>query len=253
MRNHANKLAILLLFPVACLAQGGTLGGNGIMSGSAQFGAGAGGGTTVAYEAENSAFLNFGTSCTFSITLGGASTTRAVAAMLYVNGSGGPGAFTTLTVGSSTLTLVSGTSQSVSNDYSYIFAGTTSLTGAQTVTITWTTAQYAICGAISATGVNQTTPVINGTGNCGTASPALSQSITSSSGDLTFSVFGYSGGGVTATTNQAQKWENDGTSHSVNDFAYGDIGPGTGTTTHTWTLSSSGYSACISGADFEHA
>lgn len=38
MHRYANKLAVLLLFPVACLAQGGIIGGSGGIGGNAQIG-----------------------------------------------------------------------------------------------------------------------------------------------------------------------------------------------------------------------
>lgn len=40
MHRYANKLAVLLLFPIACLAQGGIIGGSGRIGGSGMVGAG---------------------------------------------------------------------------------------------------------------------------------------------------------------------------------------------------------------------
>jgi len=124
----------------------------------------------------------------------------------------------------------------------------TSLTGAQTVAIAWTTNEFGDFGAISATGVNQATPFNNGTsvGYNGSASNA-SLTITSRGGDMTSTVLCAAPGTLTPTSNQSEKWSD---SEGSGTIGAGDVGPGTGTTTHTWTASFTYYA--LSGANFLH-
>jgi hypothetical protein len=118
--------------------------------------------------------------------------------------------------------------------------------GSQTATVSWTTAMNVDIGVITVTGADQTTPVTNGAfvaSNSSTAATSLT--IVSNGGDLTASV-GLSGNvWVTPFTNQTLKWGVDSAA------AGGDIGPGTGTTTHTWTDQFGGQAHSVSGANFK--
>jgi hypothetical protein len=69
--------------------------------------------------------------------------------------------------------------------------------------------------------------------------------VTSSSGDLTATVATTSNAWVAPFTNQALKWGPDSSSVA------GDVGPGTGTTTHTWMGQFFGEIHAVSGANFK--
>lgn len=105
-------------------------------------------------------------------------------------------------------------------------------TGAQTISITWTNNQRFAVAAVSFTGVDQTTPFNHGTFNGG---GGTSLSVTSTSGDLTTTGV-WASDGSAATTNQTKETF---TGTSIVGVAV-DIGPGTGTTTHTWNTASFG-------------
>jgi hypothetical protein len=92
--------------------------------------------------------------------------------------------------------------------------------------------------------VDQTTPCVNGNFNTGGASPKSLQ-VTSLNGDLTFTIQG--NGQATGSTNQTLKWSSNAGSY----YGNGDIGPGTGTTTHTWTVTG-GTNVHIAGANFKN-
>jgi hypothetical protein len=105
-------------------------------------------------------------------------------------------------------------------------------------------------GVITVSGADQSTPVINGTFIAtGSAPAAMSLTITSNPGDLTASVALTSSTWVSPFTNQILKWGLD----SSASVAGGDIGPGTGTTTHTWTEQWTGSPSSASGANFKTA
>jgi hypothetical protein len=119
--------------------------------------------------------------------------------------------------------------------------------GSQTATVSWTTAMDADVAVITASGVDQTTPVTNGTFLATAAAPGLTSSltITSNPGDLTASVAATNGTWATPFTNQLKKWGIDSSEMG------GDIGRGAGTTTHTWTDTWTGTGRTISGANFK--
>jgi len=103
-------------------------------------------------------------------------------------------------------------------------------TGSQTCTASWTTSVSASMGVITATAVDQTTPTNNGNAvDCGFAS-TCALAVTSTSGDRTVTL-----GGVSAS-DSAQTTDRD---LRQSDFGSMDTGPGTGTTTHTWSHASS--------------
>ena len=104
-------------------------------------------------------------------------------------------------------------------------------------------------GVITVSGADQATPCTNGTFAASNSTPALTTSVTiaSNSGDLTASV-GFTGGAwVTPFTDQTLKWGIDSSA------AGGDIGPGTGATTHTWTDQYYFQIHTVSGANFRAA
>jgi hypothetical protein len=120
--------------------------------------------------------------------------------------------------------------------------------GSQTATMSWTgNINNATLGVVTASGVDQTTPMNNGNFSTGTTI-GTSLTITSTNGDLTLDTAGtlsqqFTGG------NQTAKW-ND----TVAAYGAGSIGPepGTGTTTHTWTQTLAG-TWTQSGANFKQA
>lgn len=117
-----------------------------------------------------------------------------------------------------------------------IFGQKTTLTGAQTVTISWATLARAIAGLVSASGVDQTTVFNNGTFVTG-ASTTPSLSVTSTSGDMTFAGEGNDAGGDSSPS-QTSQWlavlDADGIRASSGSTA------GTGTATHSWTIAAGG-------------
>jgi uncharacterized membrane protein len=121
--------------------------------------------------------------------------------------------------------------------------------GSQTAIVSWTNSTNADVGVITVSGVNQTTPVTNGTFAAFTSNAAKTASLTvnSSPGDLTATI-GYTGDGwATPFTNQILKWGVD------SKAAGGDVGTGLGTTTHTWTDTYPFQSEVVSGANFKAA
>lgn len=115
-------------------------------------------------------------------------------------------------------------------------------TGSQTGTMSWTSASTACgLGALTATGVDQTTPFNNGNQVTTDANPAsVDLVITSVSGDLTATVANNTNS--LTGTNQTIKW-------GPSVLGAGDIGPGTGTTTHTW--SGNAFNWFLAGANFK--
>ena len=120
------------------------------------------------------------------------------------------------------MTIVAGTNGGATTG-TVILSRITALTGSQTATASWTTSQDVSIGAITASGVNQTTTMDGGQNGAVTT-----LTITSVNGDLTTSDIIST---TAQTTNQTQRWAE---APGIN-FSKGDTGPGTGTTTHTWT------------------
>jgi hypothetical protein len=104
-------------------------------------------------------------------------------------------------------------------------------------------------GVITVSGADQTNPTNNGTFVASNSSPAKTTSvtITSNPGDLTASIGYTANSWVTPYTNRTLKWGVD------SKAAGGDIGPGTGTTTHTWTDAYAAQLHAVSGANFKAA
>jgi hypothetical protein len=136
----------------------------------------------------------------------------------------------TVTIGGVAATAISGAELVVGDDRSICFGAAGIPQGTnKTISASWTGAAsgWITMGIITATGVNQTTPFNNGNSATSSYGVDTSISITSNSGDLT-STFAriYDGAG---TTNQTLKY--------ADPYGYGegDVGPGSGTVTHTWT------------------
>ena len=117
------------------------------------------------------------------------------------------------------------------------------ISGSVTVSVSWTggSSQYIAGGAVSASGVNQSTPCNNGQYVSGGTPESIV--MTSNSGDLTFTIEG--NGTINASSNQTLRWSS---SNAGPYYANGDVGPGTANPTHTWT--GAGASFHIAGANF---
>lgn len=109
------------------------------------------------------------------------------------------------------------------------FGVTAPPSGSQTATMSWTGAGDVTLGASTAYGVDQITPFNNGTFAIGTN--PLSVTITSINGDLTIDTASVAADFLTSTTPTQI--------YNETAVAYGasSRGPGTGTTTHSWTAS----------------
>jgi hypothetical protein len=160
-----------------------------------------------------------------------------------------------VSVGSTGLALIAGsTADSVDTLlHAESWGGSTALVGAQTVSIAFTVhggGTYIMeSGAISATGVDTTTPVNHGNAVSGGSGGTVSLSITSAAGDLSATSFmGFNGTG-TPTTNQTGLWTD-----SVFNPTGGDRGPGTANPTHTWTTGGLNWDKSVmTGANFQAA
>ena len=100
------------------------------------------------------------------------------------------------------------------------------LTGSRTATWAWTTSASASLGVVTFTGVDQSTPTNNGVTKSAGFATSISQAITSTSGDMTTSMYAGGGSDGAATSNQTKR---------TSDFGCLDTGGGAGTTTHTWS------------------
>jgi hypothetical protein len=200
------------------------------------------------YQAEGtvSATGNTTASGTISVT---ASSTLAVAVFMTFNGSSVP-SISSFTVGGLSATAVSNTTAGSYpvGEWFCVAAGSLS-TGSQTISITWTGTYADANGvAISATGVNQSTPCINGQKASGSSPQSIS--ISSGAGDLTIS----GAGSYTATSTvsspgvQTIKVSNNVSSY----YSVGAIGAGSGSA-ETHKYATSGSNLMVSGFDFEAA
>lgn len=194
----------------------------------------------VAFDNASTAARNFGATSitTPSFTIAGSNRAGIVGISTQTASTSGFSA----DIGGTSGSAISGAESSV-NSHVIVFGVTAPPTGSQTATASWTTASDAVVGAITVTGVDQVTPFANGTSiNLGyVLSGGLS--ITSTSGDLTASVLTLQfGGGSEPTTDQTRKY--------TNFTGACDIGPGTGTATHTWTFPGSD-NAEIAGINFK--
>lgn len=115
-----------------------------------------------------------------------------------------------------------------------LMAGVNPSSGSQTAHMSWTGSASASLGVITASGVDQTTPMNGGKTNStfGTSLNIGTTAISSTSGDLTVSICGDESGdkGESVTSPQLRK---------TNDFGSMAIGDGSGSATHAWTRTGS--------------
>jgi hypothetical protein len=203
----------------------------------------------VVYDNKVSSGIQFGvTSITTPAIVIGTGVNRA--AMIMVAMGANTATNITASLGGVPATLVPGTDTATAAAIrTMIFQVINPPSGSKTATISWTTSMNADVGVIAVSGADQTTPCINGS-NIAVASAstaATSLTITSNFGDLTATI-GYSANKwKTPFTNQTLKWGLDSTSIG------GDVGPGTGTATHTWTDQYAFQTHAVSGANFKAA
>jgi hypothetical protein len=205
------------------------------------------GGGVVLYENSVSSGVGFGvTHITTPSFVVGSGVNRA--AMIMVTMSANTATGITASLGGVSGTVVPGTdSGTTASIRTLIFQVINPPSGAQTATVSWTTSMNADVGVITVSGANQTTPCTNGgfTATNLAGSTATSVTVTSNPGDLTASVGYTDDAWVSPFTNQNLKWGVDS-----NEMG-GDIGPGTGTTTHTWTDKYGFQTIAVSGANFK--
>lgn len=147
-------------------------------------------------------------------------------------------------------TLVPGTdSGTTATSRTMIFQVINPPSGSQTAVVSWTNSMNADVGVITVSGADQTTPVNNGTfaASNSSSTAGTSVTITSNSGDLTASIGYTADAWKSPYTNQTLKWGVD------SNMVGGDIGPGTGTATHTWTDVYAFQTHAVSGANFRAA
>jgi hypothetical protein len=204
----------------------------------------------VTYDNSISSGIQFGVTrvTTPAFVVGGAANR---AAMIMVAMSANSAANITASLGGVGGTMIAGTdSGTTATIRTVIFQVISPPPGAQTATVSWTNgALNADVGVMTVSGADQVTPCTNGgfAANDSTPAATTSVTITSNPGDLTASV-GYTGNTwVTPFTNQTLTWGID------SGEAAGDIGSGTGTTTHTWTDSYFYQRHAVSGANFKAA
>ena len=205
---------------------------------------------TVTYDNRVSSGIQFGvtTVTTPAFTIG-SGTNRA--AMIMVAMSGNRATNITASLGGVNGTVIPGTdSGTTAAIRTLIFQVIGPPSGSQTAAVSWTNGALNVdVGVITVSGADRTTPCTNGTfaANDSTPSATTSVTVTSASGDLTASVGYTANAWTTPFTNRTLKWGVD--SAEVG----GDIGPATGTTTHTWTDQYFFQSHAVSGANFKAA
>ena len=213
--------------------------------------AGGGGGSGVKFDnSVGSGYKSSVTTVTTPAFVVGSGANRA--AMIFVAMSANTASNITATLGGVTATLVpQSDTQQAATSRTMIFQVINPPSGSQTATVSWSTNMSAVVGVTTVSGANQTAPVNNGTWLGVNAAPNAISSVTvvSNPGDLTASI-GYTStsGWASPYTNQILKW-------GVVDTGEvgGDIGPGTGTTTHTWNDPYYFQTHAVSGANFSAA
>lgn len=113
--------------------------------------------------------------------------------------------------------------------------------GSQTATVAWTNnISNPVMAALTAFGVNQSTPLNGGTFSTSGGTTTGAVTVTSPAGDLTTTI-AYNGTATPPTSSQTRRW--------LEGFiGAGDTGPGTANPTHTWTSASTDWA--VSGANF---
>lgn len=232
-------LSLLLILP-----QG--IGGKAGIGGSAGFGQGVAA-TTIVFDNANSAGAASGTSLSFTLTVGSGAN-RAI----LIGCSFSSKAITgdAVTVAGTNAPAVSGTTATNGSNsgMTKMYALAAPASGSDTISITWTGAAVSVCGAVSVTGADQTTPVNNGTTNSSAVNAAPTVAITSTSGDLTIAVVNLESGATVTGASNNERWN---IRQSFTIGAAGETGTGTGSETLSWSIATSAFE--ISGANFKHA
>jgi len=196
-----------------------------------------------------SAGLGFGvtTLTTGAFTIG-SGTNRA--AQVHLTMGGNAATAITASLGGTSGSLVAGTDSgsTTTTDRTMIFSVIAPPSGSKTATASWTTAETADLGVITAAGVDQTTPCNNGTFSAGASSGSTSVAlaVTSTSGDLAAACASVYQDALSSLS-QTVKWGIDSTSTA------GAIGPGTGSTTFTSVRPFTSDGFAMSGANFKQA
>lgn len=120
--------------------------------------------------------------------------------------------------------------------------------GSQTATASWTGgAGHCVLGAATVSGA------FYATGTTASVTTTLSSiKIQSTNGDLTMD-FPVYGNGVFSAPTQTQEWNVLSGTAADGASAASSIGPGTGTTTHAWTIVDSGGGGFVDGVNFAQA
>jgi hypothetical protein len=190
------------------------------------------------------------TSCSFNMAIG-SGPNRAIGIGLAMAGT--TATAISVKVGGTAATLVPGTDSGASVTYrTLMYALANPASGSQTVSVTWTGSMSAVCGAVSVTEADQTTPMNNGTfaSNALNSAGTCPVTVTSTSGDLTMDTCTSTSGSMPTLPTQTSKWTNKDTTNYLIG-AGGSIGPGTGTTIHNWTVGTWNQNVS-SGANFKH-
>ena len=200
-----------------------------------------GAGGTVTYDNTASGGAN-SSPLSFNITIGSGSNRAVAVGCSFSSSVTG----ITVTVGGSSATLVSGTQSSGESYISTIHVLAAPSSGSQSVSVSWTGTSSTYCGAVSASGVDQATPMNNGTFEHNGSGPTASVTITTTTGDLTFSVVSCESGSTPTSPNQTSRWA---ASQNFTTGSGGQTATGTGTISHTWAT---GSGWLMSGANFKH-
>lgn len=210
---------------------------------------------SVAFDNSNTGVVNSGgTSVSFSITIGAGSNMAILIACCF-----GSNSITgiTCTVGGVAANLISGTDSgsSILTTRSMMFGLANPPAGAQTVVVSWTSATSAVIGAVSASGVDQITPINNGTFTFSVGGSDASITITSNAGDLTMDTVSYTSSTVLPSgATQLQEWSKH-PGAGIGPGSGGSIGPGTvgpiihgwSNLTANWTQSGANFNQSVSG------
>lgn len=161
-------------------------------------------------------------------------------AMICLSSVGNPGAITNMIVGGVTGSAVASATGDDGTWWHVVYKVLDPPSGSQTGSATWANSTTALVSVITATGADD----VNNGNYAETAGSAVGVAITSTSGDLTASFSGNDLTDTSASSNQTQRLS--GTEIGA------DTGPGSGTTTHTWTHTGS-FNCNVAGANFTAA
>lgn len=199
----------------------------------------------VAWDAQQSTTTTAtATSASLTLTIGGGVTNGAVivAAHFYTNA----GTVTAPTVGGNSTTAITGADTGTGQYPRTVLYGilTGSTTGAQTVSISWGTATSCIIGAMSFSGVDQSSIANafqngNKAGATNSVGPAVVTITSSSSSSIIATcAIGYNNSSLTSPTTQTQRYSNNdnhsGEGFNINGAGGTEAGNGS-SRTHQWT------------------